>query len=130
MKTCPLNMYGYGVRCVLLLASSPGCSSVYTKVLLMVLLFCLFWVFLNFEAFANNFPIRSLIFILCTVFFFCCTPAHFWSGVFGFSEAISCWRTRADPNGGDESWGTHNITSVILLHHKNQVDELESSSLK
>lgn len=86
MKTCPLNMYGYGVRCVLLLASSPGCSSVYTKVLLMVLLFCLFWVFLNFEAFANNFPIRSLIFILCTVFFFCCTPAHFWSGVLAFQK--------------------------------------------
>lgn len=42
--------------------------------------------FLNFEAFANNFPIRSLIFILCTVFFFCCTPAHFWSGVLAFQK--------------------------------------------
>lgn len=62
VKMCPLNIYVYDVRCILLLASSPRCSSDYTKALLMVLL-C-FVVFFNFEAFANNFPIRrSLIFV-------------------------------------------------------------------
>lgn len=62
MKTCPLNMYVYGVKCILL-ASSPGCSCAYTKALLMVLL----WFFFYFEAFVNNFPIRKSLIFVCVL---------------------------------------------------------------